>query len=399
MARIGGAFPLALAQIIEGGGLMSLPGGGIFYPPPGQYLFTSGYTTVLEWWDPIQQQWRVYGPVGARSLQVTCDGYNMRIINASGIVTGANITNAGSGGVNGIGATATGVTVSFGAAPSNGVAATAYAIVGGQINSTITITAGGSGYLVPPILLIDPPPPGGIQATAVCTISAGAINAVTVTNQGAGYTSAPTVTVIPQFQYYAGGPSGSFAVAGVGIGGSSTAVSGTPGGSVLPNNVGLGSGAVLTVNATLAGTGTVTGIVPVQQGVGYTGTTIPTITITGAGAAAATAIMSMSLSSITITSGGVAYGTNTPMWSSNGGSIAKTNNNNALMMRQAFGGATLSGGAVNATTIDDPGFGFQTVPLLTVTQSAGTPATTLANLTAVVGGINDVFILQPRINE
>src|SRR5215472_7694990 len=182
MARIGGAFPLALAQIIEGGGLMSLPGGGIFYPPPGQYLFTSGYTTVLEWWDPIQQQWRVYGPVGARSLQITCDGYNMRIINASGIVTGANITNAGSGGVNGIGATATGVTVSFGAAPSNGVAATAYAIVGGQINSTITITAGGSGYLVPPILLIDPPPPGGIQATAVCTISAGAINAVTVTN-------------------------------------------------------------------------------------------------------------------------------------------------------------------------------------------------------------------------
>jgi hypothetical protein len=257
---------------------------------------------------------------------------------------------------------------------------------------------------VPPILAIDPPPAGGIQATATCTISAGAINAVTVTNAGAGYISAPNVYVMPQYGTYPGiGPPVN-AVA------PSTAI--PPGliGSNQPPffpgiNWGISpgtTGALLTANPTLTGSGTVTGLVMTNWGLGYTGTTIPTIAITGAGAAAATALMSMSLTSVTITSGGVAYSADTHLWESTLGLLtAATNviNNNAIGPRAARGRATQSGGVINAVVIEDNGFGFQAVPRIGVTATSGTPPTTVANLTAVVGPVTDISILQPAVQQ
>lgn len=401
MARLGGAFGMGTFPIP-----VQLAGGQAWYPPPGDYLLALGSQTVVQYWDQNCLTWRnLATPIGSDPCILSTDGNNFRLLNASGVVQGASITNAGSGGTNGIGAAATGVAVSFGAAPSNGVAAAAYPIVGGQINSTIVITNGGSGFVVPPILIFDPPPPGGICAAATCTISAGAINAVTVTNQGAGYVSAPNIYIMPQWGTYPG--------IGVPVNPAGAPTSIIPPGALgtgqppwLPNinwplNVPLSGGAVLTVNSVLTGSGTLTGLIMTNPGLGYTGTTIPTITITGAGAAAATALMSMALQSITITSGGVAYAADTHIIESNLGLLtALTNiiNNNVVGPRAARGRATQSGGVINATVIEDAGFGFQTVPRLGVIATSGTPPTTVANLTAVVGGVTDVTLVQPAYN-
>jgi hypothetical protein len=57
---------------------------------------------------------------------------------------------------------------------------------------TITVTAGGSGYVSAPQVIIEGGSPE-IQAEAVATISAGAVTAITITNPGRGYISAPII--------------------------------------------------------------------------------------------------------------------------------------------------------------------------------------------------------------
>src|SRR5262249_49954340 len=151
--RLGGPFPFG-----QGAVPVSLAGGGQFYFPAGAYLVQTGIVSCLEWFDPTLLQWRVVAAPNTE-IQISPDGYNYRLVNLSGVVAGTAITNAGSGAVNGIGAAATGVTVSFGAAPSNGIAAAAYPIVGGAINTTVAITNGGPGLAHPPAPLLRPPPP------------------------------------------------------------------------------------------------------------------------------------------------------------------------------------------------------------------------------------------------
>src|SRR5258708_1550974 len=111
MPRIGGAFPFPLAQVAEGGGIITLPSGGIFYLPSGEYALETGAVTCLEWFDPILQAWRGFQDPAGDGQYISSDGYNYRLINLSGVTTGALITNAGSGGTNGIGTVATGATV------------------------------------------------------------------------------------------------------------------------------------------------------------------------------------------------------------------------------------------------------------------------------------------------
>jgi fibronectin-binding autotransporter adhesin len=60
--------------------------------------------------------------------------------------------------------------------------------------ATIPITAGGSGYVAPPLVTISGG--GGAGATGFATIDAsGTVTGITITNPGTGYTSAPTVTL------------------------------------------------------------------------------------------------------------------------------------------------------------------------------------------------------------
>jgi hypothetical protein len=281
MSNIRGAFPFPLAQPNEGGGVIALASGGVWYPPSGEWLLQTAANCGVEWWDPIAQFWRNVVSNSNTGDYFSTDGWNYRLHNLTGIVQVASFA-AGSGGTNGIGFAATGAAVSIIASnTTGGQQATAYAVVGGSVQAP-TITQAGSGFLLPPLVVIDAPPPGGIQATATCALTAGGgIASVTMANVGGGYATSPNFYLIPQMAYYGGGPSGGVAAA----------ASSPPPGLVFPANAVPGNqntsatGAQLTSLA-LTGSGTLTGVVMIANGGGYTGT--PTGTVTGVGAATVT---------------------------------------------------------------------------------------------------------------
>jgi hypothetical protein len=170
--------------------------------PSGQYAIQLGKYSVIQYYDPISLTWR--------SLEVATpgnpfvfysDGYNYRLMNLSGTVVGGVITTLGTSNAAKIGiwpsgsSAVTGVTAIV-AAPANAptVTATMNVIVGGAVSQTVVVTAGGSGYVMPPVLTFSPPPAGGLLATGYAVVTAGAVSSVVMTYQGAGYTSAPTVT-------------------------------------------------------------------------------------------------------------------------------------------------------------------------------------------------------------
>lgn len=394
--RIGGPFPFPITDPVFGGGTITLGSGGVFYPPSGQYIYSSGGVTQLQTWDPVQAQWRTVGDPKANSAAFDCDGWNWRFVNMSGTIQGALITNAGSGAINGIGTAATGVTLTFGP-PTAGVTAIGYPIVGGAVVAP-TVNQAGSGFLVPPTVVIDPPSIGGIQATAVATLTAGGgIASIVMVNAGAGYLTAPNFYLIPQANIYQGAPAGGIAAGLFPAPGLITPQNTVPG--VAPIYL-TGTGNALLNAATLTGTGTLTGIGMVSYGSNYTGTTIPAVTISGCGAAAATAVGSFTITGFTGLVGGSGYGAgNPPLWESSLGVVVTAGqlNNNDLSSDPAAGIAVLSGGTVSSLLIEDSGFGFQKVPVISIVNSSAI-ATVQAAVTAVVGGTADTTLLQAKVN-
>ena len=399
MPRIGGAFPFTLSDINHGGGTVVLQSGQAFCPPQGNYLWGPGSQTCLQWFDPILGAWRTIAQPDSGPTLFNADGYNWRLMNLSGVVTGAAITNAGSGGTNGIGPAATGVTVAFTAPTGTGLAtAQGYAIVGGSVAAP-TISAAGSGFLQAPLVLCDPPPYGGVQATFSCALSAGGgIGGVTVVNPGAGYLQSypPNFYIVPQSMFYQGAPSGGIAAAPLIPPGLINPLMTPPGNAPGFNYATGSSGALLTGNAN-TGSGTLTGIVMYVYGQGYTGTTIPTVTIVGCGAAAATALMSMCMTGSSGLSGGAGYtGANGPIWETSLGLILSPVNNNAVVPRAARGVTTFAGGSVTGIVIEDNGFGMQKVPVAAVINTTGI-ASGIASFTPTVGGLTDTNLLQSKM--
>jgi len=282
MSQIRGAFPFPYAQPAEGGGVICLAGGGVWYPQPGEWLLQTAANLAVEWWDPIANAWRNQVSNSNTGDYFATDGYNLRLHNLTSTVSIASFT-AGSGGVNGIGFAATGAAVSV-VAPltAGGITATAYAIVGGSVAAP-TITQAGSGFLMPPLVVIDAPPIGGIQATAIAALTAGgAIASITMQNVGAGYAASPNFYLIPQTAFYQGAPSGGVAAAPIPAPGLVFPANAVPG-----NQNTSATGAQLTSIA-LTGSGTLTGVVIINAGTGYTAIA-PVVTVTGVGAATATA--------------------------------------------------------------------------------------------------------------
>lgn len=401
MAQIRGQFPFppTSPQIQGTGAVITLQSGGIYYPPAGEYLCETGSQTVLQWYDPQNSMWRCYAQSGELTT-FSCDGGNYRFVNMSGVIVGAQITNAGSGGVNGIGPNQTGSTVSFAAGGTGaGLTAQGYAIVGGSV-PVPTINNGGSGFLVPPTIFCDPPPTGGIQATFTATISAaGVITAINQINAGAGYTSIPQFYIVPQWQFYNGAPRfpGDTAIPPI------PATAWAPGlinpanvwnGSPYQGNLSSASGAQLTGNA-LTGSGTLTGIVVTEFGGGYTGAASATVTLAGTslGAAAATAIFSFCLIGSPITgSSGTVYSVGAPAITTLGALVTSIDNS-VLFGRPGRGKITNATGPV--FTVEDPGFGIQSA---TGVGIGGGPFTVLGTIPAAnLGGINDFIELQGSV--
>lgn len=173
----------------------SLVSGGAAPLTAGQYQIGTGPYTTLQWYDPITTLWRpLTSSPQAASLEISSDGYNYRVANLTGTVVGAIVTNGGT------------ATMTNGIYPGNtGAAITAIVtatttafnvIVGGSVSTTVTVTAGGSGYTKVPALLVQNPPTGGLPMTCVAVLTSGAISSVTVVNQGAGYVTAPQIQIL-----------------------------------------------------------------------------------------------------------------------------------------------------------------------------------------------------------
>lgn len=253
-----GGFNLGLTNVV------TLAAGQLYLIPSGTYQIKTGPYTFLQFKDPVLGEWKVRPTAKDEAVFVNSDGSNFRLANTTGCVIGAVITTSTcTGAVNGIGTATTLVSC----VASSG-ASTWVPIVGGAVSLTFVtattspLTTGGSGYLYPPLIVIDAPPAGGYQATAYVTaLSGGTINsaAINVINQGAGYTSPPAFTFVND-----------------------------------PRDT-VGGGAIYA--CTLTATGTLTGLYPNNHGTSLTG--IPTLSFAltngGAVSCAATAIMNFTV--------------------------------------------------------------------------------------------------------
>lgn len=352
--------------------VITLNAAEIWLIPSGEYAVVPGPYTTLQFFDPVAQRWvSVAADTALQQFPITSDGTNWRLANLTGCVVGSVIT-AGGNGVsltNGIGTTATGLTVTISSGGSKWVP-----VVGGAVNPTVTITAGGSGYTYPPIVQFSPPPTGGIQASGYATISNATVNSIVVTNQGAGYTAAPTITITND-----------------------------------PRDT-TGSGAKCTVNATLLGNTQLTALYPSDPGSALTA--VPTFTFAPTSAITATAIMNFTVTGLSGVGAQTGYGTATlgnlgiamlgsqisPNASRVTASIAGPLVDIGLTQpRPAFLAITSSGNALTTTTaVIDGGFGFQAVPTMLVLPAggAGTVAAS-ALVTCSVGGIVDTSYITP----
>ena len=59
----------------------------------------------------------------------------------------------------------------------------------------VTVTVGGSEYIIPPTVTFTSAPAGGVTAIGTAILVDGAVDRILTTNAGFGYTVAPTVTV------------------------------------------------------------------------------------------------------------------------------------------------------------------------------------------------------------
>lgn len=344
-----GVVPSARGQATT---VWSLSAGQVQIIPAGSWGVGTGLYSSLQEFDPVTGIWRNIGnDAGTTFRWINSDGVNFRIANQTGCVVGALVITAGAG---------------YTSAPTitdNGGSATYQAVIGGALNTSVTIVNGGRNYTYPPQILVSAPANPGVQATATCTISAGAVNSVTVVNQGAGYTSAPTISVVND-----------------------------------PRDT-TGTGASLT--GVLTGSGTVTAVLVTNHGTPVT--SLPTLTFTGGGftsTAAATAIMCWTTTALSITSAGSGYVGNVLVtglggFPSTAPSYANTYIQSLLVrQRPAYYGAVLTGTGISSTgyTIYDGGI-FPGVPTGYTAGYTGIAATSAAQVSFLVGGVTDTVLL------
>lgn len=356
-AGVGLPLPDGNNQLIQPGLPWSAPGANamVLQPaqavtlPPGEFAVLPGSYSIIQWADPISGQWTPIQTARGHWQFLNCDGNNYRVVNLSGTVVAAHITDAGTGYTS-----APVVTASAGGS-------TWKAIVGGAVG-TVTVGTAGSGYGLAPLVLFDSPPPGGLQATGYATISAGAVTAITVTDPGAGYTVAPAVTLVT---------------------------------NPLDPNLGVNSITPALATCVLTGSGTITAVLPTYNGSAVT--SLPTLTFTGGGgaSAAATALALFSVTAVTVgTAGATIPGSVVQIMGVGGGSPGQTAFPYISPPRPANIYAPLSSGAVGTPVILDGGL-YYSAPTAMVVQESGAAPGTAPAVTFTLGGNNDTILFQP----
>jgi hypothetical protein len=296
-------------------------------------------------------------------MAVTSDGVNFRVANLTGCPVGAVVTNGG---------TAAYAQSSTTVTPSAGNS-TWQAIIGGQVSTTATINSAGSGYGMPPLLMIPAPPSPGVPATAYAAITNGTVSAVTVTNQGAGYTTAPTCVAVPN-------PADPNFVAGSAITAASISLS------------------LVSASGT-ASAGKVTAVLCTNPG--QPQSSAPTLTIAGAGAsAAATPVMMWTATGVTVSGAGAGCVSNNEVQSVGGITAATPAWTNpeieltgyiprkaSILMAQSAGALT------SVSAIYDGGL-FTGTPSAMYLQN-GLSSTTSPTLSFALGNAAATVLLQP----
>jgi hypothetical protein len=372
-------FPIVLGPgqvylLPAGQGVVGVFGGGTQgftgFTLTGQYLVNLGPYTTLQMYDSVLQTWRNFTAANICPVMISCDGTNYRLANTTGAAVGAIVQTAGSGLVNGFNT----VTVT----PSAG-GGTWNTIVGGAINPTLQLAAAGTGYTQRPIVVFNPPTNQGstpyILPQAVSAITAGLISAVTVTQVGAGLVAQPTVTVIP-----------------------------APGDTT-------GGGGSIACTAALTGSATLTALFSTGN-YGTIGlTAAPTFTFAPASTITATALMNFTVTNVSTIAVGAGYGNVLPVAVLTAGAQSIVTaallggntyfdknlvfpRNASIVATSIASGALGTASTLLACTIHDAGFGFQLAPALFAVGSGGATLTTTATLTAIVGGQNDISVLQ-----
>lgn len=266
-------FPTALypqnlipnGELSPSGNALTLAPGQQLPVPRGRFWIELGGYAVLQFYDPVTQTWRALSSARVSPVFVDSDGFNFRVANMTGCAVAAIVTNGGSNYVAGS------TTVTPSAGNSQWVP-----VIGGRINTTVSITASGAGYTVPPLVFFPPPPAPGVAATGIAVIANGTVSSITVVNQGAGYQTAPVPVIVPN-----------------------------------PADPALASGAITsqaTATTALVGSGTVSAVLCANSGSSFS--SVPSLTIAGAGSSAAATIVPMwTLTGTSITSGGAGYTT------------------------------------------------------------------------------------------
>lgn len=340
-----------------GTSLLALAPGQTFMPPIGWYWFNSRYGIAeAQRYDGAGGLWRYAGDNGAQNDLFYSDGKTTRLANTTGCAVAAVVTTASSG-------YTTPPTVTASAGSSTWVA-----VVGGAINTSVTINSAGTAFVYPPLLIFEGPPYPGVRAAGYTTIANGTISAVTITEAGAGYLRAPAITVVPDWRDTTG------------YGGQLTAA--------------------------VAGAGTITAVLCTDHGNPITSGTVPTLSFS-TGSAAATTIMDWGVVSCSITTAGAGYtsaagavlvtGAGGVVTTAPGTTGADTAGQFTRWRRAAVSLTTSSAGGLSALgQIIDPGR-YQSVPSVAMDAAAAAPSTT-GVFNFVMGGVATVVYLHPAQN-
>lgn len=299
---------------------------------------------------------------------------------------------------------------------------------GGSITNII-ISNPGFGYTTNPTVTISSPTLSQATATAVVS-SSGTISSLQITNPGSGYLSIPPVTI----QSPAFGATGTVIVSSAGTV-QSISIANSGGGYSIAPTVTIDSPGVQAVGiATTSSTGTISAITLTTQGIGYTNTAPPQIIIESptsgtTGIATANVNSAGILTSITLTNVGSGYTFNpiiqigpptmgvkataisqitnglvTSIIIQNGGSgyqnIPKVSISSPGGSVSAAATATVdAAGKVIALTLTNPGFGYNSSNLPSVTIGPPPPSSSGINATATAqissGLVTSITITNP----